>query len=117
NDGQILLFGCSEIPNVTIMDIKNNYTWISPSVSNQDIVPENLIAYTANLIENYVLIAFGFLYTNITTDTGSPSSNIYLLDISQRNNFSWVNSFIPIVTSPPVGKKDTSVIIGVSAGV
>ncbi|CAG8647208.1 7264_t:CDS:2, partial [Acaulospora morrowiae] len=90
-DGQILLFGCGENFNIWIVDTSNNYTWTAPVISN-DYIPKNLVGYSLTLIGDYVLMAFGFIYTDLTLGTGSQSDSIYILDVSRKNNFTWVTS-------------------------
>ncbi|CAG8532781.1 3805_t:CDS:2 [Acaulospora morrowiae] len=120
NYGHILIFGCGEAFNISVVDTTNNYTWIAPIITN-DYIPKNLMSYSLTLIGDYVLMAFGFLYTDIILDRGSQSDSIYILNVSQKNNYTWITSLgqnsTAFPSSTPNTTENTSLVIDVSIGV
>ncbi|RHZ84379.1 hypothetical protein Glove_82g96 [Diversispora epigaea] len=77
-------------PQLTVLSI-TNFTWIDLVVFGVDCVPEGLTYHTANMVENYMFVAFG----NITNQ--GASDGIYILDTS---NYTWINSSHSSLPSP-----------------
>ncbi|CAG8614765.1 8863_t:CDS:2, partial [Acaulospora morrowiae] len=118
SDGRIVIFGCFQgdiTSGIVVVDTKNNYEFFKPNISNQG-PPPNLVDFTATSIGSYILIAFGR-----NSATSEFSSNIYLLDIRQRSNFTWTTSYDPKNEKPsdPVDSSDGSTKVngGLIAGV
>ncbi|CAG8763116.1 19609_t:CDS:2, partial [Gigaspora rosea] len=77
------------IPTLAVLDLSSKpFTWISQNVSG-DFIPPHLLLHTANVVHNYMIIAYGFNY-----ETSSLSNEIFLLDISNDSEYKWVKEFI-----------------------
>ncbi|CAG8782446.1 14249_t:CDS:2, partial [Cetraspora pellucida] len=75
-------------PTLVVLDLSAEpFTWISQNVSG-DFIPPSLLLHTANVVNNYMIIAYGFNY-----QTNLLSSDIYILDISNDSEYKWVNEF------------------------
>ncbi|CAG8605567.1 24027_t:CDS:2 [Cetraspora pellucida] len=75
-------------PTLVVLDLSSEpFTWISQNVSG-DFIPPPLLLHTANVVNNYMIIAYGFNY-----QTNLLSSDIYILDISNDSEYTWVNEF------------------------
>ncbi|PKY32935.1 hypothetical protein RhiirB3_451485 [Rhizophagus irregularis] len=48
--------------------------------------------HTATLVGNYMIIAFGSFYNG---GKFVQSNQIYMIDVSDKNNFKWVKDFTP----------------------
>ncbi|CAG8493315.1 18456_t:CDS:10 [Acaulospora morrowiae] len=112
-DGRVIIFGCfqSDIPSgIVVIDTRNNYEFFIPTVSNQG-PPFTLMDFTATSTGKYILIAFGK-----DSNTNEYSSNIYLLDVSQRSNFVWTTYFDSEIGSNTNGAP-IGLIIGLIIGI
>ncbi|CAG8518776.1 13779_t:CDS:10, partial [Acaulospora morrowiae] len=112
-DGRVIIFGCfqSDIPSgIVVIDTRNNYEFFVPTVSNQG-PPSTLMDFTATSTGKYILMAFGK-----DSNTNEYSSNIYLLDISQRSNFVWTTYFDSEIGSNTNGVP-TMLIIWIAIGI
>ncbi|CAI2179216.1 2712_t:CDS:2, partial [Funneliformis geosporum] len=95
-DDKIIIYGgtlgsvdMQAAPNLVVLNMEaEQFEYIVPPVNGQ--LPPSLTAHTANIVGNYMIVAFG----NITQPNASPlplkNSNIYIMDI---RNYTWVNSF------------------------
>ncbi|KAF0436916.1 galactose oxidase [Gigaspora margarita] len=73
---------------LTVLDLSSNpFTWISQEVSG-NFIPPHLLLHTANVVHNYMILAYGFNY-----QTSLLSNDIYLLDISNDSEYKWVEEF------------------------
>ncbi|CAG8557018.1 11719_t:CDS:2, partial [Dentiscutata heterogama] len=88
---QILIIDGYPQGPIVSLDI-STLIWSTPTVSNNGILP-GLFWHTSTLFDKYILVAFGE-YVDY-----QPISNIYLLDISQKNNYKWVSTYDPPPTS------------------
>ncbi|KAF0424518.1 galactose oxidase [Gigaspora margarita] len=70
------------------------YSWSIPTISNTGGPQPGLHEHTSTLVGTYVLIAFGY------NQNGSSTSGIYLLDVSQEDNYKWVTTFNPTTPTP-----------------
>ncbi|CAG8658711.1 13317_t:CDS:2, partial [Cetraspora pellucida] len=92
----ILVIGGYPLGRITSLNIKT-FVWANITALNDGFIP-GLYYHTATLINNYVIIAFG------NYDTYNPyyptiyysgyNNNISLLDINQKDNYKWVNSYV-----------------------
>ncbi|CAG8684910.1 8774_t:CDS:2 [Cetraspora pellucida] len=100
----ILVIGGYPLGRITSLNIKT-FLWANITALNDGFIP-GLYYHTATLINNYVIIAYG------NYDTYNPyyptiyysgyNNNISLLDINQKDNYKWVNSYvIPNNTQTP----------------
>ncbi|RHZ75772.1 hypothetical protein Glove_209g23 [Diversispora epigaea] len=98
-DGRIIIYGGKNdeilltpaIPDLAVLDTSvSPFKWTIPKIKN--IPPPVLAHHTATLIESIIIIAFGNITRNTTLPSG-PSSNLYLLDISDYNWITKFNSF------------------------
>ncbi|GES73686.1 hypothetical protein GLOIN_2v1876170 [Rhizophagus clarus] len=99
-NNKIIVFGGSKIaneifsakvsPDIIVLNTETEpFEWTTPTITSSIGTFPSLKGHTANLVGNYMIVAFG----NITQPNAEPSetnSNIYLMDI---RNFTWVNSF------------------------
>ncbi|CAJ0831227.1 21542_t:CDS:2 [Entrophospora sp. SA101] len=77
-------------PNVGIVALDTiTFAWSVPEVSIFGGISPGLFWHTSTLIGNYIVVAFG------EYEDYEPLSGIHLLDISQKNNYTWVSSFVP----------------------
>ncbi|PKB99604.1 hypothetical protein RhiirA5_429446 [Rhizophagus irregularis] len=67
--------------------------------------------HTATLVGNYMIIAFGSFYNG---GKFVQSNQIYMIDVSDKNNFKWVKDFTPNSISETANNSIASVIIIVS---
>ncbi|KAF0436917.1 galactose oxidase [Gigaspora margarita] len=75
-------------PTLAVLDLSSNpFTWISQEVSG-NFIPPHLLLHTANVVHNYMILAYGFNY-----QTSLLSNDIYLLDISNDSEYKWVEEF------------------------
>ncbi|KAF0521998.1 galactose oxidase [Gigaspora margarita] len=75
-------------PTLAVLDLSSNpFTWISQNVSG-DFIPPPLLLHTANVVHNYMILAYGFNY-----QTSLLSNDIFLLDISNDSEYKWVKEF------------------------
>ncbi|KAF0436918.1 galactose oxidase [Gigaspora margarita] len=75
-------------PTLAVLDLSSNpFTWISQEVSGS-FIPPHLLLHTANVVHNYMILAYGFNY-----QTSLLSNDIYLLDISNDSEYKWVKEF------------------------
>ncbi|CAI2201044.1 15354_t:CDS:2, partial [Funneliformis geosporum] len=77
------------VPDLFVLNMETEqFEFMVPPVNGQ--LPPSLTAHTADIVGNYMVVAFG----NITQPNASPlplkNSNIYIMDI---RNYTWVNSF------------------------
>ncbi|CAG8530679.1 4711_t:CDS:2 [Dentiscutata heterogama] len=91
---QILIFyGYSSYSTMSIMALDTlKFEWSIPTIKNAGGPTIGLRRFTSILIGTYVFIAFGALNTNGNNST----NNVFLLDVSQKNNYEWVTSYDPI---------------------
>ncbi|CAG8681531.1 29293_t:CDS:2 [Gigaspora margarita] len=72
------------IPTLAVLDLSSNpFTWISQKVSG-NFIPPHLFLHTANVVHNYMILAYGFNY-----QTSLLSNDIFLLDISNDSEYKW----------------------------
>ncbi|CAB4383711.1 unnamed protein product [Rhizophagus irregularis] len=96
-----------------VLDTKTNpFNWFIPNI-NPAPSSAPFRGHTATLVGNYMIIAFG-LYRNITTRKNVLNDQIYMIDVSEENNYRWVKSFTPNITKTAYPTK--SVIIGGTTG-
>ncbi|CAG8661985.1 19967_t:CDS:2 [Cetraspora pellucida] len=88
---QILIIDGFPQGPIVSLDI-TTLTWSTPTISNNGL-SQGLFWHTSTLFDKYILIAFGE-YVDY-----QPLNNIYLLDISQKNNYKWVNIYNPSVST------------------
>ncbi|CAG8732154.1 15344_t:CDS:2, partial [Racocetra persica] len=75
-------------PTLAVLNLSSEpFKWISQNVSG-GFIPPPLLLHTANVVDNYMIIAYGFNY-----QTSLLSNNIYILDISNDSEYKWVNEF------------------------
>ncbi|CAI2168662.1 18854_t:CDS:2, partial [Funneliformis geosporum] len=103
-DDQIIIYGGHDIsvkylveatPNMAVLNTQTTpFEWFSPQVSSKISKVPSLVYHTANLVGNYMIVAFG----NITQSDqlARPNSNIYIMNIK---DFTWVNKFEPNLLS------------------
>nr|CAG8502770.1 12688_t:CDS:2 [Entrophospora candida] len=100
---QILIIDGFQVAGIVALDA-TKFVWSVPAVSNSGsgILP-GLFWHTSTLIGDYIFVAFGEYVDN------QPSSNTYLLDISQKNNYMWTSSYTPTnAVSPSSTSSSTS---------
>ncbi|RIB17882.1 hypothetical protein C2G38_2037364 [Gigaspora rosea] len=95
-DGRIIIFGGTDsgstfFGDLWILDI-NTFQWSAGKISNP-IADLNLSGHTATLVNNYMFVTFGLL------NNESASATIHMLDISQKNSYTWVTEFTPNATN------------------
>ncbi|CAG8597181.1 1982_t:CDS:2, partial [Cetraspora pellucida] len=121
---QILIIDGFPKGPIVSLDI-TTLTWSTPTISNNGLSP-GLFWHTSTLFDKYILVAFGE-YVDY-----QPLNNFYLLDISQKNNYKWVNIYnlsvstttslpttsqTPTYTSiPPYNKNDSNPNFGLIIG-
>ncbi|RIA94431.1 hypothetical protein C1645_818055 [Glomus cerebriforme] len=78
--GEIIIYGgvystslVSSDPSIAVLNTTTNpYQWSIPSVNTSEVNPPNLIFHTANLVENYMIVAFGnlniYIISNLIID-------------------------------------------------
>ncbi|CAG8587183.1 7063_t:CDS:2 [Gigaspora margarita] len=106
---QILIFYGSVNTTVDHSIIALNtltYSWSIPTISNTGGPQPGLHEHTSTLVGTYVFIAFGY------NPNGSSTSGIYLLDVSQENNYKWVTTFNP-TTPTPSSSSNTIIVLAV----
>ncbi|KAF0413127.1 kelch repeat protein [Gigaspora margarita] len=81
------------------------FTWTIPVILNSGGPLRCLVDHTATLIGAYVLIAFGYYQTD---DDEFTSSDIFLLDVSQKDSYKWVTTYDPINSIQPIPASPTS---------
>ncbi|RIA83036.1 hypothetical protein C1645_880736 [Glomus cerebriforme] len=114
-DGQsVIIFGA---PNLTSEDTLyelnlSNFEWYIPKISNTSQIPKGRTYHKANIIGKYMVISFGFGYDQ-------SESDILLLDISNKDEYVWSNTFEPpvIPVKSVQAKNFTGIIIGSSIGI
>ncbi|CAI2173884.1 20146_t:CDS:2 [Funneliformis geosporum] len=130
-DGKIIIYGGSKsvgsiynhrvVPDIAVLNTRiDPFEWSEPNVTSDVGTVPSLTAHTADLVGNYMIVAFG----NITQSNLHPleqkSSEIYLMDI---RNFTWVNAFeiqntiehVPIKPNKNTAKPIIIVIATISA--
>ncbi|CAG8758910.1 21021_t:CDS:2, partial [Cetraspora pellucida] len=145
-DGRIIIFGGFQLLSGTygdlwILDIIT-YQWSVGNILNP-IANLSLTRHTATLVDNYMLVAFEKVRLRTVPDrvlknyvtievvklqrefqNGTYSSNIFMLNVSQKDSYRWVTEFIPNTTttttnstiSSSTDSKNTSLMIGVIIG-
>ncbi|CAG8711708.1 17226_t:CDS:2, partial [Racocetra persica] len=89
----ILVIGGYSQGRITSLNIKT-FSWENLTNLN-DGFRTGLYYHTSTLIDHYIIIAFGYdvnYYPNIYLN--NYSNNISLLDISQKDNYKWVTSYV-----------------------
>ncbi|RIA81370.1 hypothetical protein C1645_790557 [Glomus cerebriforme] len=71
-----------------------NFEWIIPKISNTSQIPNSRMYHKANVIGKYMVISFGLGYDP------SIESDILLLDISNKTEYVWTNTFLNSQTVP-----------------
>ncbi|CAB4491724.1 unnamed protein product [Rhizophagus irregularis] len=109
--GEIIIFGgvyaptlVASQPQIAVLDTSvNPFRWSIPIVNSKEMNPPPLIFHTANLVENYMIVAFG----NITRSNANEgqSDQLYVLDI---NTFTWVKNYNPLNNSIPFQEPQSS---------
>nr|CAG8481668.1 2017_t:CDS:10 [Entrophospora candida] len=92
-DGKIIIYGGANTENGTmsepamvLLDTNNSpYSWSIPNIPSNPPPPPPLMQHTANLVGNYMIVAFGSL--SLFTQS---SSEIYLFD---THTYTWVTRF------------------------
>ncbi|CAI2173888.1 20148_t:CDS:2 [Funneliformis geosporum] len=94
------------IPDLIVLNTQTTpYEWIVPqTLSNIGVFP-SLTYHTANLFENYMIVAFGLLTHPNGLAAFSRSNKIFLLDI---RNYTWVDKFEPKSISNSTSSNKTS---------
>ncbi|CAJ0829314.1 12116_t:CDS:2 [Entrophospora sp. SA101] len=113
-DGRIIVYGGyinrgTLIPvsdDLVILDTTSSpFTWSKANVST--ISPLSRTYHSATLVNEYMIVAFG------RNDIYLPllgMNEIYILDISDKFNYKWVNEFnINPVSTAPTNPRDTSI--------
>ncbi|GBC04388.1 hypothetical protein RclHR1_05660003 [Rhizophagus clarus] len=94
-DNRIIVYGGSQaVPQLAVLTVTNGntFTWSTPEAANP--IPE-LYSHSANLINSYYMfVTFGYL-----DSTNRRNSDIYILDTSNPQSYSWITSFDP--NNPP----------------
>ncbi|CAG8779929.1 4857_t:CDS:2, partial [Gigaspora margarita] len=95
-NGRIIIFGGSDgttvFGDLWILDT-SVYQWSKGNILNP-IAGLTLDNHVATLVDDYMFIAFGRYAVN------NYSSKIYMLNVSQKDSYSWVTEFIPTTTVP-----------------
>ncbi|CAG8684581.1 25152_t:CDS:2, partial [Cetraspora pellucida] len=125
-DKRIIIFGGynngTTLSDLWILDV-TSYQWSIGNILNP-IVDLALYRHTATLVDNYMIIAFGLFSSD------NISSNVFMLDVSQKDSYRWVTEFAPNATTTtatisnnPIssntespGPKNTNLIIGTIIG-
>ncbi|RIA81900.1 hypothetical protein C1645_836210 [Glomus cerebriforme] len=103
--GEIIIYGgvysislVASDPSIAVLNTTTNpYQWSIPSVNTSEVNPPNLIFHTANLVKNYMIVAFGNITkTAIYEELPGQSDQLYILDI---NTFTWVRTFNPPINN------------------
>ncbi|KAF0550221.1 galactose oxidase [Gigaspora margarita] len=93
SDKRIIVFGGLNYLSLGLGDLWilniESYQWSAGNISNSNGL--TLWSHTANLVDNYMIDAFG------TVD--EPSQRIYMLDVSQNDSYKWVTEFTPSTTN------------------
>ncbi|RIA89588.1 hypothetical protein C1645_876632 [Glomus cerebriforme] len=94
-DNRIIVYGgLKAIPQLAVLTItnENTFIWSTPDAKNP--IP-GLYFHSANLINsNYMFVTFGYLES-----TNRRNGDIYILDTSNPQSYSWITSFDP--NNPP----------------
>ncbi|CAG8458057.1 5096_t:CDS:2 [Dentiscutata heterogama] len=101
---QILIFYGYPDSSFVALDTLN-FVWSYPSVSINNGLQYQLIRFTSILIGAYILIAFGNDHIS-----DNFSNNVFLLDVSQKNNYKWSTSYDPTKQLQSITTTTTSVI-------
>ncbi|KAF0371050.1 galactose oxidase [Gigaspora margarita] len=101
----LLFYGTGDI-TINSLDTLT-FIWTIPVILNSGGPLRYLVEHTATLIEAYVLIAFGF-YLNDKGALDSSTSDIFLLDVSHKDNYKWVTTYDPINSIQPIPASPTS---------
>ncbi|CAI2166170.1 3826_t:CDS:2 [Funneliformis geosporum] len=125
SDEKIIIYGGKKgessksikvIPDLVILNIQTTpFEWIIPQISTNIGKVPSLSSHSANLVENYMIIAFGQLTFPNGLEERISSKNIYLLD---TKNYSWVDKFDPITsntTSPSPSPTTTNTTLSDTA--
>ncbi|CAG8543652.1 7021_t:CDS:2 [Gigaspora margarita] len=84
----LILYGNSSDEPIMALDTLT-FEWSIPTIKNDGGPTIGLIRFTSILIGTYIFIAFGSF-----NDSGiNSTNNFFLLDVSQKNNYEWVNSY------------------------
>ncbi|KAF0522633.1 galactose oxidase [Gigaspora margarita] len=84
----LILYGNSSNKPIMALDTLT-FEWSIPTIKNDGGPTIGLIRFTSILIGTYIFIAFGSF-----NDSGiNSTNNFFLLDVSQKNNYEWVNSY------------------------
>ncbi|CAG8513784.1 6738_t:CDS:2, partial [Dentiscutata heterogama] len=87
----LILYG---YPDSSIMALDTHkFEWTSPTISNGG-PSATLRQFTSILIGTYIFIAFGA--SNV--EGKNSTNNVFLLDVSQKDNYKWVTSYDPTKT-------------------
>ncbi|CAG8837378.1 16218_t:CDS:2, partial [Gigaspora margarita] len=101
----LLFYGTGDI-TINSLDTLT-FIWTIPVILNSGGPLRYLVEHTATLIEAYILIAFGF-YLNDKGALDSSTSDIFLLDVSHKDNYKWVTTYDPINSIQPIPASPTS---------
>ncbi|RIA81062.1 hypothetical protein C1645_837580 [Glomus cerebriforme] len=83
------------------------YGGVYSTINTSEVNPLNLIFHTTNLVENYMIVAFGnrnITKTAIYEELPGQSDQLYILDI---NTFTWVRTFNPPDNNPEPAAANT----------
>ncbi|PKY15979.1 hypothetical protein RhiirB3_479132 [Rhizophagus irregularis] len=84
------IFNVRVSPDLAVLNTETEpFEWTIPKVTSSIGIFPSLKGHTANLVGNYMIVAFGNI-TQLNTEPSETNTNIYLMDI---RNFTWVNSF------------------------
>ncbi|CAJ0912358.1 15760_t:CDS:2, partial [Entrophospora sp. SA101] len=88
-DGKVIIYGGANMsdamsrPAMVLLDTNSSsYSWSIPKIPPNS--PPPLMRHSANLVGNYMIVAFGL------SSTGNQSNEIYLFDI---HTYTWVTTF------------------------
>ncbi|CAG8779747.1 42862_t:CDS:2 [Gigaspora margarita] len=84
----LILYGNSSDEPIMALDTLT-FEWSIPTIKNDGGPTIGLIRFTSILIGTYIFIAFGSFNGSGINST----NNIFLLDVSQKNNYEWVDSY------------------------
>ncbi|RIB02899.1 hypothetical protein C2G38_2255318 [Gigaspora rosea] len=84
----LILYGNSSNEPIMALDTLT-FEWSIPTIKNGGGPTIGLIRFTSILIGTYIFIAFGSFNGSGINST----NNFFLLDVSQKNNYEWVNSY------------------------
>ncbi|CAG8639365.1 11883_t:CDS:2, partial [Cetraspora pellucida] len=94
---QILIFYGSNDNSIMALDTLK-FVWSVAAISNIGGSSSSLYSFSSTLVGAYVLIAFG-RYNNYVHPA---TNNIFLLDISQKDNYKWVTAYDPTKQLQPI---------------